>query len=329
MKLIKYEAARLALAEASRIDEVKNIRNQAEALEHYARQRKDVEMETWLTEIKLRASRRIGELSTELEKAPGPGRGKRCPTGGTSFKRDALKAAGLSKSEAHRCEQIARVPEEVFERHIAAKNAKGQPVSAKEVIQVAGRKVRRAQKAEEIKARGRPLAEGRRYHIILADPPWRYRNVISESRRIENHYPTMPLEDIKRLPVQNIAAKDAALFLWATCPGLEEAIQVMNAWGFAYRSNAAWVKPSIGPGYWFRVRHEHLLLGVRGEIPAPAPWNRPDSVIEAARGKHSEKPEEAYRIIERAYPEFSRIELFARKPRAGWAAWGNEMKEAV
>lgn len=329
MKLVRYEAARRALAEARRIDEVKSIRDKVEALRLYARQQNDVEMESWLAEIKLRASRRIGELSAELETDPGAGghHRKARPTNGKSLKSQALKSAGLSISVAHRCEQIARVPENEFERHIAQKKAKGQVVSVKEVIQTTARKVRRTEKVEKINARGNQALEtSKRYNVILADPPWRYRNVISESRRIENQYPTMAIEDIKKLPIHDIAARDAVLFLWATSPGLEEALSVLNAWEFSYRSSAVWVKPSIGPGHWFRSQHELLLLGARGDIPVPAPDVRPASVIHAPRGKHSEKPAAAYEMIERAYPEFfSRIELFARGSRAGWVAWGNEV----
>ena len=324
-QLTKYDAARRALAEARSVDEVKAILNKAEALRQYARQHKDVDMERWLCEIKLRAARGIGELTAEMDKSPGARTDQPLSKGEKKLKKEALKEAGLSKDLVSRCEQIARVPEGAFERHIAEKKERGQAVSAKELIQIVGRDVRRTEKVEKISARSRPLETSKRYNMILADPPWQYRNIISESRRIENQYPTMALEDIKKLPVSDISARDAVLFLWATSPGLEEALSVLNAWGFTYRSSAVWVKPSIGPGHWFRVRHEWLLVGARGNIPVPEPSRRPDSVIEAPRGKHSEKPEAVYEMIELAYPEFSRVELFARKPRKGWDAWGNEV----
>jgi N6-adenosine-specific RNA methylase IME4 len=98
----------------------------------------------------------------------------------------------------------------------------------------------------------------------------------------------------------------------------------LEAWGFDYRSCMVWVKPSIGPGLWFRQRHELLLLGLKGKVPVPLEAYRPDSVIEAPRRQHSQKPEEVCQIIEHAFPEFDRIELFSRSPRAGWDAWGNE-----
>lgn len=188
-----------------------------------------------------------------------------------------------------------------------------------------GKKVRRQEKVERILKNNRPLdASLGIFNVILADPPWQYRTVISESRRIENHYPTMPLEAIKALPIQAITAPDAVLFLWATGPGVEEALEVLRAWGFEYRSQVVWVKPSIGPGHWIRQRHELLLLGVKGNPPVPLPENRPDSVITANRREHSEKPEEAHLLIERAFSEFPKIELFSRGLRPGWVVWGNE-----
>lgn len=126
------------------------------------------------------------------------------------------------------------------------------------------------------------------------------------------------------------AADDAVLWLWAVNSLLPEALQVMAAWGFVYVASIVWVKPSIGPGGLVRNRHEQLLIGRRGHVPAPEGPDRPDSVIEAPRGRHSAKPTEAYERIERAYPHLSKCELFARgTPREGWVAWGNEVEEAA
>ncbi len=114
------------------------------------------------------------------------------------------------------------------------------------------------------------------------------------------------------------------LFLWAPNPELEEALAVLGAWGFTYRTNLVWVKQTLGMGYYARQRHETLLVGRRGEMPVPLEANRPDSVIEAARGEHSRKPEVVYALIERMYPSARKVELFARWRRPGWDAWGAE-----
>ena len=144
------------------------------------------------------------------------------------------------------------------------------------------------------------------------------------NRAIEAHYPTMPLEDICALPVQEIACDDAVLYLWATAPKLVEAMSVIEAWGFEYRTNMVWDKEIIGMGYWARSQHELLLIAKRGEIPPPAAGTQPPSVYRERRGEHSAKPAYYYEMIEAAYPGLRKIELFCRTPRAGWAVHGNQ-----
>lgn len=182
----------------------------------------------------------------------------------------------------------------------------------------------RERRINDIIAKNRPLEVDKRYSVIYADPPWRYEYSISNSREIENHYPTMDLEQICLLPVPDIAAQDAILFMWTTSPKLEESMQVIRAWGFNYRTCLVWVKDKIGMGYYARQRHELLLIAKRGDIPPPDTDARFDSVIEAPRQAHSEKPHVVYDMIEAMYPEFDRIELFARNKRAGWDSWGNQ-----
>jgi N6-adenosine-specific RNA methylase IME4 len=189
--------------------------------------------------------------------------------------------------------------------------------------------IRRGANADRIsKLAARPIApleNGKRYHVIYADPPWQYEHPISESRKIENQYPTMSLDDIVALPVSSIAADDSILFLWVTTPMARKGFAVMEAWGFEYRTGMVWVKPSIGMGQWVRQRHELMYIGTRGKIPTPAAENKPDSVLEAPRLDHSQKPEEMYSIIESMYPDLLRVELFARVGREGWDSWGNQV----
>jgi N6-adenosine-specific RNA methylase IME4 len=166
------------------------------------------------------------------------------------------------------------------------------------------------------------------FPVILADPPWRYNSATADpSRQIENQYPTMSLDEIKALEVGKMAADDAVLFLWATSPLLIEALAVMAAWGFEYKSHLIWDKVKIGMGYWVRGRHELLLIGTRGTPPKPAPGDRAPSILVSPRGKHSAKPVESYELIEDYYPELPKVELFSRAPRPGWTAWGNEVTE--
>ena len=165
------------------------------------------------------------------------------------------------------------------------------------------------------------------FELIYADPPWQLGNPSSEWAP-ENYYPTLPLEQIKTLDVP--VATDAVLFLWAVNALLPEAIEVMQAWGFEYRTNMVWDKQSIGLGVWLRSQHELLILGRRGNHPPPTTRRRVASILAAPRRRHSEKPQQMYELLERMYPDATKLELFARgKPRPGWTAWGNQLEAAA
>jgi N6-adenosine-specific RNA methylase IME4 len=110
---------------------------------------------------------------------------------------------------------------------------------------------------------------------------------------------------------------------------LPQALEVMKAWSFEYKSNFAWVKDRMGTGFWCRNQHELLLVGTRGNVPAPAPGLQWPSVITAPAGEHSAKPEKALELIEAYFPSLPKIELNRRGPaRRGWDAWGNEVRKA-
>ena len=132
----------------------------------------------------------------------------------------------------------------------------------------------------------------------------------------------MTLEQIKGI---NVPSDDnAMLFLWTTAPMLKKALDVMDTWGFSYRTCAVWDKELFGTGFYFRGQHEILLLGKKGEFKAPEQENRNSSIIREKRGEHSKKPGIVYEIIERMYPKERYLELFARSKRNGWESWGNE-----
>lgn len=198
--------------------------------------------------------------------------------------------------------------------------------AAKEIRQAKTEQRRedRLEKIAEISQGNAELKTDIRYPVLYADPPWRYEHAESESRAIENQYPTMALDEICALPVADLVTPDAILFLWATSPKLAESMRVIESWGFTYRTCAVWDKQKIGMGYYFRQRHELLLVATRGSIPTPAPENRAASVIVEPREEHSAKPAKFAELIESMYPSLPRIELFCRSPRAGWAAWGNQ-----
>ncbi len=174
---------------------------------------------------------------------------------------------------------------------------------------------------------GRFFMTRKEYKIIYADPPWRYDFSKSNSRRIENQYPSMSLEEIKGLQIP--AEDNAVLYLWATAPKLLEALEVMRAWGFTYKTHAVWDKGIIGMGYWFRGQHELLLVGVKGTFSPPEQSVRVSSIFKCKRTQHSSKPALVADLIDKWYPNTKKLELFARNKRENWDSWGNEVEGDV
>ena len=183
-----------------------------------------------------------------------------------------------------------------------------------------------------------------KYGAILADPPWAYamRSDKGYEKSPEAHYDTMPLEQIKALPVADLAGPDCLLFMWSTWPHLDQALQVMQAWGFTYVTGGAWIKRtknwklSFGTGYIQRSASEPYLVGKlnspqvkskseRNVIDAPLdPLRIPDKIEAIRPEEHSRKPVQMRQMIDRLLPRAYKVELFAREPWAGNDVWGNE-----
>lgn len=206
MQLVRYDKARRALAACANIDEAKDIRDKAAALKAYAEQRGDLELERWVTEIKLRAIRRIGELSRELDASKGGANpAATLPDGGKS-KSSVLKAAGLSTSTAYRAEQLAEIPELVFEKYLAKRSAAGKPVNYGDAIHAITRQRAEDQRRGELH---RPLAD------LPAGIRWGdFRELASEiaDNSVELVF-TDPPYDRDSIPLFSDAAKEAARIL--------------------------------------------------------------------------------------------------------------------
>jgi len=175
------------------------------------------------------------------------------------------------------------------------------------------------------------------FGTILADPPWQFNNrtgkMAPEHQRLLR-YPTMTLEEIMALPVQNVAAAQSHLYLWVPNALLAEGLEVMKHWGFTYKSNLVWYKTrkdggpdGRGVGFYFRNVTELILFGVRGKLRTLAPGRRQVNIIATNKREHSRKPDEQYKLIESCSPG-PYLELFCRHPQPGWTAWGNEISEA-
>jgi N6-adenosine-specific RNA methylase IME4 len=173
----------------------------------------------------------------------------------------------------------------------------------------------------EVKHLEQLIDRGERFGTIYADPPWAYGNQ-STRASTGNHYATLSIDAICDLPVSRLAAEQSHLHLWTTNAFLFDARRVIEAWGFEYKSVFVWVKPHLGIGNYWRVSHEFLLLGVRGDLVFDDQSMR--SWGEFGRKKHSAKPPGVRRLIEKASPG-PRLELFARDKADGWWAWGKEV----
>lgn len=167
----------------------------------------------------------------------------------------------------------------------------------------------------------------RKYQVIYADPPWKYNFSKDNADKIENHYQTMELEDIKKLTIHS--DENCVLFLWATAPKLKEALEVMEAWGFTYKTNLVWDKQWIGMGYWFRGNHELLLVGTKGKFSPPPQKMLVDSVLRVKRREHSRKPDQIRTLINKWFPDLDKLELFARQRFEGWNYFGEEVPNEV
>ena len=176
------------------------------------------------------------------------------------------------------------------------------------------------------------------YQLIYADPPWHFhvRSEKGASRSAKRHYPVMSFQDIAALPISKIATKNSVLLMWAIDPMLNVAFDVIKAWNFKFKTvGFYWVKRNIksagfftGLGYYTRANPEQCLLATRGS-GLKLRDRGVQRLIVAPRGRHSEKPEEAYNRIERLFGKVTRIELFARRRRVGWDAFGNQVEGSI
>lgn len=176
-----------------------------------------------------------------------------------------------------------------------------------------------------------------KFGTILADPPWEFQNStgkVAPMHKRLNRYNTMPLEEIKALPVDNLAADRSHLYLWIPNAFLKEGIEVMESWGFKYKTNIVWhkIRKDGGPdgrgvGFYFRNTTELVLFGVKGtKVRTLKPGRTQVNIIRTRKREHSRKPDELYKIIEKcSWGPY--LELFARGKRKNWTSWGNQSKK--
>lgn len=332
------DALAVSLAETRDLAVVKEIRDKTVALRVFAEQAKDKTVVVDAGELTLRSERRLGLLLIEAERDGRFGRGRpENVTDGDIFSRVTLLELGIDRRLSANAQKLALVDDSVFETRVASWRAEqfrsaGRVSPA--IVRGENKRERRRVRQEILGERIRALP-GERFGLILADPEWRYqpRSEAGLDRAADNHYPTSPTELIKRRPVGKLAAPHCCLACWATVPMLPDALEVVAAWGFEYKSHCVWRKVRVGEargtGYWFHVEHELLLIATRGDPGAPAPGDQWSSVIEGPVGRHSEKPEIFFELLEDYFEALPKIELNRRGPaRPGWSAWGNEAEDS-
>lgn len=323
-------AARKALAEmeiaidsAETYAELRHLERRAEAIKALYREYELVKQDA--ERVVLVARHRTGE---ELRAAPANHGGDRRSSSAQNNLIPTLAQQVGSPQRGVRLKQLAEATRDEMLSAAARLWEAGKEATQTAVLRVlqGEAKERRAEREAALGEKQKALPN-KRYGVIYADPPWAFRVYSQDTgtaRAADSHYSTMPVEKIAEIPVASIAARDCVLFLWTTSATLAQAFWLLNEWGFEYKSQCIWLKPSIMLGFWFRSRHEILLVATKGNVPAPAHGTQWASVVEAPRGRHSEKPALFYELIEAYFPSLPKIELFARVARANWDRWGNE-----
>ena len=176
-----------------------------------------------------------------------------------------------------------------------------------------------------------------RFSIIYADPPWHYKGQRQHGGKgtpdtggAAAHYSTVTARDLKRLQVVDVCEPDALIFMWATSPHLDQAIDLLKAWGFKWATVAfVWDKMRVNPGFYTMSQCELVLVGKRGRIPKPRGARNVRQLVQEVRGRHSQKPDQVRERISAMFPTQRKLELFARSTADGWSAWGAEVSSDV
>ena len=270
---------------------------------------------------------RLGESLEEFERRAAKERQTRkpacsgkLPEQNTSQTRDAVgSAVGMSGKTYEKAKEIvhaAAAEPEKYGKFAEAMDRTGKVNGAHKLLKT-------AQAAESIRGEPPALPKGP-FRVIVCDPPWTYENrAEDETHRASNPYPSMSIEEIKDLDVESRAHENCVLWLWTTNAHIHDAFDIVDTWGFTFKTILTWVKDRMGTGDWLRGQTEHCLMAIRGK-PVIQLTNQTTALHGALR-KHSQKPEEFYQLVESLCPG-SKLEMFSRQTREGWIGHGNESK---
>ncbi len=316
--LATLDRAYLAIEKAQSLDELKEIRDQAEAARHYVKAAKlTTAMANRCAEIRIRAERKAGEMIKASGIKPGNPQLSQGETIG-------LADMGITRNQSSRWQKIANIPEEIIEQYFGSPENEEREITAVGLAQFAARQNKPDGVDEPI-----PPRDGN-YRCIVIDPPWDIKKIEREERPNQGvtlDYPTMSLEEIadeSLVPVRTHADDDCHLYLWVTHKYLPAGLDLMEQWGFRYQCMMTWRKNvGITPFSWM-YDTEHVLFGRKGNLPLTQLGLRLS--FDAPVQGHSVKPEVFYERVRAASPG-PRIDMFARTEREGFEVWGNEVSD--
>lgn len=319
--LIKTETAHRAIAEARSVDELKDIRDKAEAIRLYAKQAGlGLEMVNDAAEIKIRAERRAGELLKETEKNTGTRLGGNVVL--PPDDRPTLEDMGVTKMQSSRWQTMAEVPEEQFEQFVAETKADKKELTSVGIVRLARHNEQAAIVLHPI------IIPASQFRTIIIDPPWPIQKIAREVRpnQAAFDYPTMSLEEIAALPLPMLCFDDCHLYLWTTQRFLPSAFEIMSSWGFRYIFTMVWHKPGgYQPFGLPQYNCEFVLFGRRGSLEFEDTKNF-FTCFAAPRREHSRKPDEFYDVVRRVSPG-PRLDMFSREQRDGFDQHGKEIEK--
>ena len=316
--LTQYSTACRALAAARSIDEVKNIRNKAEALRAYALQAKNRELEIDAAEIRIRAERRLGELQAEQPKNRGT-RGQLVGPSKMAVPTDetpTLKELGIDYKLSSRAQKLAAVPQAKFESMLGEWRARVR----RETERITTNLLREGERNQTCSYAAAPSGT---YSTIVVDPPWSYSNKAGRHAPDYNkENRVMTLEEVAKFDLERWVGEECHLYLWVTDAYVGHAYRVTDAWGFQAKTTLVWVKDRIGMGNYYRHQHELCIFAVKGNKRLLR--MNASTVFTAPVTRHSAKPDEFYRLVESCSPG-PYLDVFARRKRPGWDVFGDQV----
>ena len=319
MQLEKWDKMKSAVAECHSVDEIAQIRNQAEAYRYALKQAKESpEVIRKAEEIKLRAERRAGELLKETPKAKGGGDVRNHMSNATTGE-ITLSDMGISRDQSSKWQTIANIPKEKFENYLEVQKE----LSTSGALKIA-KQISREEEINRIKnniEKEKFAKPSGLFDVIAIDPPWNYGGKYNpEGRRISSPYPEMSIGELKEIEIP--AKDDSVLWLWTTHKFIWDAKFLLDHWGFDYKLILTWNKEKMGIGNWLRMQCEFCLMGVKGS-PLLLRNDVRDIIIEPRR-EHSRKPDAFYEIVE-TLNVGKKLDYFSREQRKGWESYGAEI----